>query len=357
MSNERLPFMDGTARKIAWVTSRNFSEGKKLEPIKLPAVGFLARIILVFEGIMNIPSSGVVTKPYGLWALLENISVKTNINATELFDMSGWDAFIDSHFIERGYDAEIESNGAGGVLPDQQAFFQSINVGNNTVRFVLPIQINANMGMDAISGLIHLQAEGVECNLVLKCGKGADVFGGGGGVTISSGEFQVYYEYFETPDPNVYEYPPLQVVRRIASQKSVVLVGDNTYDVPAEGHLVRMIHGVEISDALATSQIESIRTKLNGTETNWEEDYRINRMRSRMSLGNVLPNGVVNLDYWHAYNMVSQGSFRDVIDTQAVSEFKSIIKVKSGSVLGADGTNRIRTIRTIVQPLQVAAPA
>lgn len=327
-------FLDNSRRKVGFVGRVAFQPGKKAVPLEFPRVGYMTRMYLRIIGNINNAAGGSVGEK-GIWNLLERIALKVNIQNAEVVDLTGYGAFIMAHILERGF------------KPDVPGDFYNVgySVGNNPIDVLLPIQINANHANDAEAGLIPLHTEGLRTSLDLRFNDNTEI---GTGLTFT-GDVEVHYEYHEAVNPSQIRTPDLVFLRTIESVQPIIAAGEQIFPVPQMGILMQMLHYASLNNQI-TDAIDDIYIKVGKTETLTTEPFPINRMRHRLNLGSNLPKGVVGYNYFHAYQKVGEGSLREALDTEEISELESIIKIKNDVVLGAGGTNSLVTIRRILQP-------
>ncbi len=110
-----------------------------------------------------------------------------------------------------------------------------------------------------------------------------------------------------------------------------------------------MFHYPVLNNAI-NDNIEEIRMRVGRTEDLTTEPYKINRLRHRLNLGSNFPKGVCGYNFYHAIQRVSEGSLRESLDTETISELESIVKLVNPATLGAGGTNSLVTVRRILQP-------
>jgi hypothetical protein len=327
-------FLDNSRRKVAFVNRVPVQMGKKAIPVEFPRVGFLGRIYLRLKGNLNIASGGSLGEK-GIWHIFEKIGLKVNIQNAELVDISGWGAFCKAHFLERGFAPNVTGN-----------FYKVTSaVGDNAIDVILPIQINANFANDAMAGLIPLHTEGLRTSLDLRFNDNSEI---GTGCTFT-GDVEVEYEYHESVNPNEVEEPSLVFIKQIETVQPIIAGGELIFPIPQMGILMSEFHYVTANNAISEA-IEDLYIKVGRTETLTQESFALNRMRHRLNLGSNLPKGLCGWNFFHSYQRVSEGSLREALDTEDISELEAIVRTEAGIVLGQPGTNYLTTIRTILQP-------
>ena len=345
MSKGLQPFSKGTRlRRKELAKTVPFSEGGEVTP-ELPSVGLLAMILLEVDGVFNC-AAGLTVKDKGIWSLIKNIKVETNLGAAEVYNMSGYGTMIQSHWLASGFRAQGGANVVLGQMPDPAVFYQPINVGNNTIKFILPIPINANLHKDLEIGLINLQADTMQCNLTIQFGKSTDVYANNAG-TGFTGNVKVTYIYCELPDKG-FAMPPPVAVRRFEKSQTITGKGTQTYKVPRMGALLNIAGYAEL-DGVIVDNLEKISLKMVDSDTIIDTSFGANRQEMAIRLGQALPRGVAMLDFWGQDGIVSSGGLRDAYNTTnvALMEFKG--NVPDALTLDVNKVNNFNVIRTTLQ--------
>lgn len=345
-----LPFIQGTRVRRQEIKKVNFVEGGS-ESVTLPSVGLLAKLWLEFNLVLNIPTTNNTIKDKGVWSLLKNVKVSTNLGSAELFRMSGFQAFIYSHLLGDGARASGMARPYIGDFPDLQMFNLGLNMANNNVvKFFLPIPINANMHRDFEIGLINLQADTMQAELTLEFGKAVDFLGAASTATITSGTVTVHYVYAELP-PEGYAMPPAVAVRRLADKQTITSKGEQTYKIPRMGTLTNLIHHVELGDAVLQDLVRCT-FKAVDSDTLFNQPFGLNRAEQFEQLGLHLPPGVALHNFWYADGFKSAGSLRDAYNSAKVALLESKVIVPDSATLDAN-KNDLHTIRTTIQSYTV----
>lgn len=313
-------------------------------PLELPRVGFLSRIILQFVGTITLSGAGSLTN-LSPWNLLTRIKVNSNLNSF-IWDTTGYGAYLEQNVLDRGY--APDKAGAGSVTVDPLIHAAPVASGANAWVITWIIPIGGNQGSNFEAGLINLQSPQVRVTVEPTFCPLTDV---AALATAITGNLNVYYEYYELPDPARAMWPTLNLVRTIEEQMPVGGVGANIYTIPRQGTLLHLLHYMRLNNARSDSY-DSAQIRFNFSSFPYQIDKGILRLRNRELLGVDLPTGVYLHDFWHAGEDVSAGDNRDVIDTEKLSTLESIINVSAGATLGAAGTNFFNTVRRIVQVFQ-----
>jgi hypothetical protein len=341
-----LPFRSGTRQRRAKVGTIAAAAASTLTPLELPRVGMLARILIQFRGTLTLSGAGALSD-LGPWNLLSRIKVLANIGSAALVDVSGFGAFMYQPLVEElGFRPDLAGVG-GGTTPNADIHAAPVAMGANTwvVTWVIPISANAGKQFDL--GLINLQAPETRITVELTEGALTDP---ATLVTAVSGNFHVYYEYYEIPDPRQFALPPLALVRLLEEQQPIGQTGDNVYTVPRQGVLLQLAHRITLNAARSDSW-DSISIKFNKTDTVYNVERQWERVLTRLWQALNPITGVAYHDFWHAESDISSGDTRDAIDAEELSTLESIVAVSSGATLGSNN-NFLASVRRIVQLLQ-----
>ena len=341
-----LPFRAGTRQRRAKVGVIPYSAASALTPLELPRVGMLSRLVIQFRGTVTLSAAGALTD-LGPWNLLNRLKVQANIGSAAIVDVSGYGAFMFQQVAEEyGFQPNMAGVGAGTV-PNADIHAAPVAAGPNTWVLTWVVPISANPGRQFDLGMINLQAPETRITVELTSGALLDP---ATLVTATTGNFHVYYEYYEIPDPRTFALPPLALVRFLEEQQAVGQTGDNVYTVPRQGVLLQLLHRLTLNGARSDSW-DSISIKFNKTDAVYQVERQWERTLERLWYGLNPITGVLVHDLWHAESDVSQGDTRDAIDAEELSTLESIVTVSAGAVLGANN-NFLASVRRIVQLLQ-----
>lgn len=343
MSN-RLPFRYGTRQKFAKVGFIPFA-ASSVASLELPRVGMMSKLIVQLRGTISTTNGGAdtgVLTDEGPWNLLNRLKVNTNIGAASLVDVSGFGAYMFQRLIEQGYSPD--KAGVADTTPNADVHVFPLT--GNAVAFVLTwiIPISGNDGINFESGLINLQAPETRVSIEATFGAIADPMSNVGAI---SANLHVGYQYYEIPDTNSFDLPPLSLVRILEENMPIGATGDVVYTVPRMGTLLQLAHAVKLNGARSDS-VDSLSIKFNKTDTVYNIERQFARVIERERYSLLPKTGVFYHDFWHAYGDVSTGDTRDAIDSEQLSTLESIVTVTAGATLGANNNN-LKAVRRIVQ--------
>jgi hypothetical protein len=344
MAQQQLrPLRAGTRQRRAFVGSVAYAAASTLNPQELPRVGLLNRIFVQFRGTVTLSGAGALADQ-GPWNLIARIQVNANIGAAAIVDLSGYGAYIIQPWVEElGY--RPDKGGVGDTAQNADINASPVAMGANTwvLSYFLPIA--ANTGSQFDTGLINLQAPETRVTVNITCGALLDP---ATLVTATTGNFFIYYDYYEIPDPRVFALPPLALVRTLEETQAIAAVGDNIYTVPRQGVLLQLAHRVNLNGARSDLWDKHV-LRFNKTDSVYNVDRQWERAWERVNYGLNPVTGVLYLDLWHAMQDVSAGDTRDAVDAEELSTLESIVTVNSGATIG---TASLGSIRRIVQMLE-----
>lgn len=345
--NKLLPFRSGTRQRRAKVGVIAYAAASGLTPLELPRVGMLARLVVQFRGTVTLSGAGALSD-LGPWNLLSRIKVNANIGSAAIVDLSGFGAFMISEWAEEiGFRPDLGGVGVTAVNADVHAAPVAMGANTWVLTWVIPIAANAGKQFDL--GLINLQAPETRVTVEITTGALLDP---ATLVTATTGNFHVYYEYYEIPDPRAFALPPLALVRFLEEQQPIGQTGDNVYTVPRQGILLQLAHRVTLNAARGPdASIDSLSIKFNKTDSVYQVERQWERVLHRLWYATNPNVGVFRWDFWHAESDVSAGDTRDAIDAEELSTLESIVAVASGATLGSNN-NFLASVRRIVQLLQ-----
>lgn len=341
-----LPFRSGTRQRRAKVGAIAYAAASALTPLELPRVGMLSRILVQFRGIVTLSGAGALSD-LGPWNLTARIKVNANIGSAAIVDVSGYGAYMVQSIIEElGFRPDMAGVGAG-VVPNADIHAAPVAMGANNWVLTYVIPISANAGKQFDLGLINLQAPETRVTVEITTGALLDP---ATLVTATTGNYHVYYEYYEIPDPRQFQLPALALVRTLEEQQPVGQTGDNIYTVPRQGVLLQLVHRLNLNGARSDSW-DSIAIKFNKTDTVYLMERQWERVWNRLWQGLNPLVGVYYWDFWHAESDISAGDTRDAIDAEELSTLESFCTVTAGATLGSNN-NFLASVRRIVQLLE-----
>lgn len=366
-------FRKNTRSRLKNVTSVPVSLNNT-QTVFLPQIGLLSMIYVIVAATFQDTGGTAGGNPglFGPWNLLKRIRVNTNLGAATLVDVSGYGAFVNAQSLDRRL---LWNTALSGVTRDPFYQYTTGTVTQNRVyplSFCLPIPIAVNRGPNFALGLINLQAPQIQVSVDLVFGALSDITDSADAITVGGSVF-IAYQYWEIPPPmrNV-ALPANVLVRTLEQRLPYANTGELTYVVPRMGRLLTCYHTVSANGALVpgggtqyfpnvtaavapVAGVDYMRLLLNQTDEVARKDYMVERVENRLQYSDTeLPAGTHGWNLFQAMGEPRRGDFRDALDTQAISEIDSIIAVNSGVTLGS-GNNYIDTVRTVVQPFQVAA--
>lgn len=333
------PFRENTRQKIARVGQLTYSLGGQ-QFVTLPKIGYVAKIWLRFNGVITSTSAGADTITYAKfapWSVIRNIQLDLNSGKQILFNCSGYELFL------------LNSIRRTSGRSDQQVssdFYAAPTSGSAVpFRVTLEIPVSVSDGQNFMAGLINLQAPELQMNLTTTFANAlTDI-----GTNISSltGTVDVFYEYYEVPDPSIVMQPYVSLHKVISQSSPVTQTGENTVEIPRGGDLLRLIHILEANGARSDAY-DSQRLRLNKTQDIYYFDRWVGKFRNRQMYGYDLPTGTIVWDFQNAWAIPEESDLRDTLDTERATTTESIVTVTSGTTLGSNN-NFLHTVREFIQ--------
>lgn len=347
MAQQLLPFRKGTRQRHYKVGVVPYAASAQGQPLKLPQVGMLGRLIVQLRGTITYSAPGTVTDE-GPWNLISRIQLLTNIGAAVVYDASGYGSYLIDRTLARGWSPEV-AGGSGGGSATPNADIYAFPVSGTAQAFVLTYEmpVSVNDGGNFETGLINLQAPETSVQVQINFGALTDP---ASLVTAIVANAHVYYEYYEIPNVQQYAMPPLALSRWLEESQAINATGDNIYTVPRMGTLLNLIHGVRLNGARSDS-IDQLQIRFNKTDNPYTDERQWRRVEERRLYG-LAPNvGDYYWDFFHAYGDINKGDTRDAINTEALTTLESVLTVSAGATLGSNN-NALRTVRRILQIIQ-----
>lgn len=353
------PFRQGTRRhfqRVTTVTLNNPTNATVVPPILLPKVGMLSAIWIMLRGGFTSPAAGDALGVDGIAALFQRIQLTANLGSAAIIDASGKSLESISRF-------------QGPFGP--RANVSGLGVGAQTFNYAMRVMVGANSGRNFELGLINLQDPQIQVLLNLSMNGVDSAF-----VPITGGQHNsavsytadVFYEYYEIPDPSIFALPPRAIVRTLEDLATGLIVGDNIYQMPRLGTLLNYCQLITLNSVAATpAEIGAFKIRFNKTNVIEERssdlalainDYDYGILPSAET-GTVTPTysegqlgfnpGIFAFDFWRAEGINSSGDLRDAIDTEEITTTEFITNVVTGTTVV--GTDTIRHVRRVVQIL------
>lgn len=341
-----LPFRPNTVKKTRKAGTIAFADGGSGQ-LDLPRVGYLSAIWVNLRGTLNLGGAGALAD-LGPWNAIKRLQVTANFGGASLWDTSGYMAFISANGAFPNF--LPDAGDSRSLTPNTDVYQAGVANGNNTYSLWYCIPLSVNQGLNFDIGLILLQSTTVTVTVNLNFGNAAgDIVASLLGGTGFTGTAHIYYDYYEVPAGNVAQ-PPLIVCRTLEESLSLTATGENKYEVPNGGSLIRMDTLLRLNNA-RSDNVDYMRLYINQTETRFDIERQLFRFQNRKDGGMNLPTGAYRWDFLNAFaaGVMSVGDSQNAIDTEEIAELEFAYNVPSG--LGASG-NEIRFARRIVQVIQ-----
>lgn len=350
----KLPFRLGARQHFTQVGTKPFISGGNVK-IDFPAVGWLSRVYVTVRGTTTVTAAAPVATFKNVveaaWNTLTRVRVEANGAQLTVLDCSGYDLYLASHFLERGFKNDAPGAGSSAVDPELQKGWTpptTVAVNDFRVTYVLPIAAGNGSNFDV--GLINLQAEELTLTLNMDCAKPADIYTANAPV-FDNLTIEVGYLWYEMPDANRVELPQPLIVRLVGDQFNEIKTGENRMKAIRQGSLMQQLIVVKTDGDYEAGSVDRILLKLNKNTTVYDMTAWQNRLTNRLQLGVDLPSGVFMWDFYHSSQAVSEGDSRDMFDLEQYATFETIINIPAG-IISVPATTNIRTITRTLNTLQ-----
>lgn len=351
-----------TRQRIQKVGTLAIANGTQ-QSVTFPQVGLMSTIFLFANATVSDAAAApaVAASTFGPWNLLKRITGITNLGTATLFDLSGFGAYQLSKLIDTCVEFASANTDTTGDQLYQYPVAGFVQNTPKAVSFVLMIPVDVNDGDQFQIGLINLQAPEIRFTLQLTFSATpaaatslADVYNTADTLTLG-GNVNVYYEYYEVPNPSEVMLPPRILHRLIEDRTPIAAAGDVLYTVPRQGILLQLLHNVILNGQISKNSTDVLSRRLvfNKTDTPYNMDYIVDRILARKRYGlsgtkQDLPGGTFVWDFFNAQCAPSRGDLRDAIDSEALSTLESYVTLANGVTLGANN-NFVDSIRRITQ--------
>lgn len=347
-------FMSATRQNIRKLSQETYVSGG-ISQRQLTKTGLLSKILLHINGTMTItPGTGTAAlSEQGPWALIRRVRFQMG-NGTELFNVSGFMAYVVDLYARIGYEPDDGQIGASFATDIYNA---GVSTGANTWDFTLHLPIVPN-DRD-LAGLVLLQADAAAANLIIDW----QVAGGatnefpvvltGNATAAFVGTCDVYLETFTVPAEGQ-NMPPLdQLFQTIERQDPIFATGENVVKLLPDNTYVRVIHALIVNGALSSTALDEMLLRYNVSNVPYQIDRKMKLFLQRYHYTKDFPKGIYHWDFFDQ-GYANYGGQRDLVEATGLAEFESLIRIASGTSLGSNN-NKIVTVTQ--QLVDVAVPA
>src|SRR6266511_3456696 len=157
-----IPFRMAARQHYTPIGTVPYISGTKLPSLKISEVGWLAALVV---RVFGTATGGAATATYvnateQAFNLISRFRLNGNGGNINVFDMSGFDAYLMSHLFQRAY--KLDAPGVGSSAVDPTLIKTPLTtvgqvVADFCLTYVLPV--NANQGMDFDTGLLLMQSQ------------------------------------------------------------------------------------------------------------------------------------------------------------------------------------------------------
>lgn len=346
-----IPFRVAARQHYTDVGSVPYASGTKLQGLKLSPVGWAGFLIVRVFGTAT-GAGGTATYVNSVeqaFNLISRFRVDGNGGNINAVDMSGFDAYMVSHFFQRSF--KLDAPGTGSSAVDPTLIKTPLTTMAQVVTdfcITYKIPFNANNGLDFDTGLLNFQAQDATFYLNMDAPQTSAIYATNA-PTFSAMNVQVGYLWYEHPDPNRVKLPAPVLVRTLGQDSGLAIVnGENKVIIGRQGTLLQAIVMHKVDGAYNSVAVDSVSIRLNLNPRPYVMKGYENRFINRENLGVDFPAGVNAWDFYHSTQAVSEGDSRDMFDLEQYSTFESISTITGMTV---PATSNIRIITRTLQRL------
>ncbi len=329
---------------------------------RVPKVGFIRRILLLFSGTISITLGGG-TAALGAeapWSILSRLRLVANGN-TALFDTTGYGALISQLFSAYGF------SGFGGRprIPENvnvpgptATVFGAVNyiaaaTDATAWRFGLEIPLGLSDDWRSPLGLILAAAPDTELQIEATWGatfysttaaRTTPITTTGAATATMSATLTPWIEYFTIPQSPA-DYPDLRRIHTWTEvgPQTIAANGDQDVVIQRGNTVMRIAHIVWTNSAPDATAITQLQLRYNTNEVPYTFSRQLAAYLQRQRYVRYLPDGVYAHDLWHS------ATPRDAINTLNLNELTSRITT-SGATIAGTSDRRTSMPRTLVAP-------
>lgn len=328
---------------------------------RIPKVGFLKRIFVLFAGTITVVLGGGTVASLGLeapFSIITRIRLVANGN-TALFDMSGWGAMIASLF-----SAQAGFAGYGGrpVIPDSATAvgpaataFSAANYAagladTNAWRFALEIPLALSDDWRTPVGLLLAAAPDTELSLEVTFGgtlystaaasRTIPLVTTGAATVTMAATVTPVVEFFTVPGSRA-DYPPLDRIHTWSEFGPQVIAANGDVDVviPRGNTALRIIHSVFTNSAADGTNVSALELRFNQNEVPYRLTRQALAVLQRKRMVRDLPDGL------YVHDLMNTGTLRDAVNTLNLNEITSRLTLAGATIAGTTD------VRTFVEQL------
>jgi hypothetical protein len=327
---------------------------------RIPRVGFLRRLFLLFEGTQTITLGGgtAVLGAEAPFSLIQRLVLSANGN-TRLIDLSGYGAMIQSLFAAFGF-AGIGGrprivDSATTVGPAATGwtalnYGAGVSAGANTWRFGIELPIGLSDDWRPPVGLLLTAAPDTELQVEVTWGPTLYsttaarttpvTVTGAATAALTAASLRVIGEFFTVPAGQA-DYPDLRRVHTWHEQgpQNIPANGDVDIVVPRGNTILRLVHIVWANSVPNTANVSEMRLVFNTNEFPYINPLLLQAYLQRERYVRDLPDGVF------VHDLINSLTPRDAIATLNLNEVISRLTLSGATIAGTSD------VRTLVEQL------
>lgn len=324
---------------------------------RIPPVGLLKRIILLFTGTMTITLAAgtAVLGAEAPWSLISRLRLTANGN-TALFDTGGYGAMLASLFSAYGYSGmggrprvpdSATAPGPAATAMSAANFAAGVNAGANTWRLGLEIPLGLSDDWRDPIGLILAAAP--DTVLQIEVTWAASLYSvtasrnipilvtGAATAALTGASITPFIEFFTVPALEA-DYPDLRRIHtwQELGPQNIAAVGDQDVVLPRGNTLMRVVHNVFTNTAADGTNVSDLELRFNQNEVPVKVNRQFLAYVQRERYVRDLPDGIYAHDLWNS------ATPRDAVNTLNLNEVTSRLTIGAGATIA--GTSDIRTL-------------
>lgn len=326
--------------------------------VQLPNTGFLGFIYLMVTGTTTTAAASSTTAedyiapPVGI---VRRIVVKNN-QGVELWNTSGWGAYLHASTTRTGFDPLIDKADylGGFISPFTRYFVPATSLGasaSENWRFALRIPIAWSDNLQA--GLQLMQDPAIQYTVEITWGDATDLYSATTGtVTLSNIQALPVVQLFHVP-VDTKDLPSLNYTKTVLEDvTSINSTGDFTYKVVPGNMLTKIIQEFTNTAAgnrtpIPAASMTGFKVRYSQTQIPYDIDGDTQCFIQRYRYGRDLPVGTYCYDFSIPNGMPELPGSRDIINTARLTDLDIISTLSSGLTLVSA---QARTIREQLVP-------
>lgn len=317
------------------------SFGGLAQSVKIPHTGWLARLIVFFNGTLvtgaGTPAGAWATYPPLPWALIGQILVATDTN-TQILNMSGYGLYLfnrfyrSNNFPDVDLDTNYNSTNRAALLAFPAAGTPAASTSYPIAGYLeVPVATDDSLFL----GSLFLQSDQVTLNVTITPPTQAAVAGTISGVTVTPTITYAVQSYFFEQPTDLRITPNKQFVHSLTEgNRAVPGTGQQMYPLALGNTYLKVFGQLENNSTWATNAaITSVLLSHTQIVSPINEGYNIHLANNKAYLKNTMPDGSFLFDFSRGSGIPGFYEGRDFLNSSLTTDLQIGIIIPAGTSL------------------------